>query len=150
MKRTGRVLGVCAALTLVLALLLLLSAGVGSVRIPPGDAAWILLTGQGEATQVSIIMSIRLPRALMAALLGGALALSGFLCRAFCALPFAGPFVSGDPAGATLTVALYVYAKEQGEFEVAFAIAAILMILTLLINLAAALVERYFKRKKSL
>ena len=50
-------------------------------------------------------------------------------------------------AGATLTVALYVYAKEQGEFEVAFAIAAILMILTLLINLAAALVERYFKRK---
>lgn len=53
-------------------------------------------------------------------------------------------------AGATLTVALYVYAKEQGEFEVAFAIAAILMILTLLINLAAALVERYFKRKKSL
>ena len=53
-------------------------------------------------------------------------------------------------AGATLTVALYVYAKEQGEFDVAFAIAAILMILTLLINLAAALVERYFKRKKSL
>ena len=53
-------------------------------------------------------------------------------------------------AGATLTVALYFYAKEEGEFEVAFAIAAILMILTLLINLAAALVERYFKRKKSL
>lgn len=52
-------------------------------------------------------------------------------------------------AGATLTVALYFYAKEQGEFEVAFAIAAILMILTLLINLAAALVERYFKRKKN-
>ena len=38
--------------------------------------------------------------------------------------------------GATLTVALYVYAKEQGEFGVAFAIAAILMVLTLLINLA--------------
>ena len=52
-------------------------------------------------------------------------------------------------AGATLTVALYVYAKEQGEFEVAFAIAAILMILTLLINFAAMFVERYFKRKKN-
>ena len=49
----------------------------------------------------------------------------------------------------TLTVALYVYAKEQGEFEVAFAIAAILMILTLLINFAAMFVERYFKRKKN-
>ena len=51
-------------------------------------------------------------------------------------------------AGATLTVALYVYAKEQGEFAVAFAIAAILMVLTLLINLAATLVGKYFVRKK--
>ena len=51
-------------------------------------------------------------------------------------------------AGATLTVALYVYAKEQGEFGVAFAIAAVLMVLTLLINLTAALVGRYFKRRR--
>lgn len=50
--------------------------------------------------------------------------------------------------GATLTVALYFYAKEQGEFEVAFAIAAILMILTLLINLSATLVSRYFAKKR--
>ena len=53
-------------------------------------------------------------------------------------------------AGATLTVALYVYAKEQGQFDVGFAIAAILMLLTLLINGAAMLVERYFRRKRSL
>ena len=53
-------------------------------------------------------------------------------------------------AGATLTVALYVYAKEQGQLDVAFAIAAILMLLTLLINGAAMLVERYFRRKRSL
>ncbi len=52
-------------------------------------------------------------------------------------------------SGATLTVALYVYAKEQGEFEVAFAIASILMVLTLLINLAATLVGKYFKRRRS-
>lgn len=50
--------------------------------------------------------------------------------------------------GATLTVALYFYAKEQGEFEAAFAIAAILMILTLLINLSATLVSRYFAKKR--
>ena len=53
-------------------------------------------------------------------------------------------------AGATLTVALYVYAKEQGEFGVAFAIAAILMVLALFINLAASLVSRYFRRKNAL
>ena len=50
-------------------------------------------------------------------------------------------------AGATLTVALYVYAKEQGEFGVAFAIAAILMVLAFLINLSASLVTRKFHRK---
>lgn len=52
-------------------------------------------------------------------------------------------------AGATLTVALYVYAKEQGELEVAFAIAAILMLLTLVLNIAATLVGVYFKRRRS-
>ncbi len=53
-------------------------------------------------------------------------------------------------SGATLTVALYVYAKEQGEFGVAFAIAAILMILTLLINLSATLVGRHFKKRRAI
>ena len=51
-------------------------------------------------------------------------------------------------AGATLTVALYVYAKEQGEFEVAFGIAAILVILALILNLAARFVGAYFKKKR--
>ena len=50
-------------------------------------------------------------------------------------------------AGAALTVALYVYAKEQGEFGVAFAIAAILMVLAFLINLSASLVSKYYGRK---
>ena len=59
-------------------------------------------------------------------------------------------FVGLRRPGATLTVALYVYAKEQGEFEVAFAIAAILMALALIINLAAGLVGWYFKRRKEL
>lgn len=55
-----------------------------------------------------------------------------------------------ENAGATLTVALYVYAKEQGEFGVAFAIAAILMLLTLIINLAAALTGKYFEKRRNI
>ena len=66
---------------------------------------------------------------------GFAHALNGF---------FEGLFSSGS----TLTVALYVYATEEGNFEVAFAIAAILMILTLLINLSAMLIGKYFERKR--
>jgi phosphate transport system permease protein len=50
--------------------------------------------------------------------------------------------------GATLTVALYVYAKEQGEFGVAFAIAAILMILTVLINFAATFVQSHYTKRR--
>lgn len=59
-------------------------------------------------------------------------------------------FVEGlGSAGATLTVALYVYAKEQGEFGAAFAIAAILMVLAFIINLAATGVTRYFQKKNA-
>ena len=58
-----------------------------------------------------------------------------------------GFFEGLSSSGATLTVALYVYATEEGNFEVAFAIAAILMILTLLINLSATLIGKYFERK---
>lgn len=50
-------------------------------------------------------------------------------------------------SGATLTVALYVYAKEQGEFEVAYAIAAILMVLTILINIATTVMGRIMERR---
>lgn len=53
-------------------------------------------------------------------------------------------------AGSTLTVALYSYAKTEGEFEAAFAIAAILMILTVCINLSADGVAMHFKRRQQL
>ena len=52
-------------------------------------------------------------------------------------------------AGATLTVAMYVYAKEQGEFGVAFAIASILMVLAFAINLAATGVAKHFQKKNA-
>ncbi|MGN0585600.1 MAG: phosphate ABC transporter permease PstA [Ruminococcus sp.] len=60
-----------------------------------------------------------------------------------------GIFTGLTSPGASLTVALYVYAKEQGEFETAFAIAAVLMVLTLIINLSATLVSRYFAKKRN-
>ena len=50
-------------------------------------------------------------------------------------------------AGSSLTVALYMYAKERGEFEIAFAIAAILLILTFVINMSAKLSASVLKKK---
>lgn len=60
-----------------------------------------------------------------------------------------GFFDSLSSAGATLTVALYVYAKEDGEFGVAFGIAAILMVLAFGINLTASAVTKYFQKKNA-
>lgn len=60
-----------------------------------------------------------------------------------------GLFMGLKSAGATLTVALYVYAKEEGEFEVAFAIAAILMMMTLCINLLADTIGKRFKKRRN-
>ena len=60
-------------------------------------------------------------------------------------------FVKGlGSAGATLTVALYVYAKEQGEFGVAFGIAAILLVLAFGINLSASAVTKYYQKKNAM
>ena len=60
-----------------------------------------------------------------------------------------GLFDSLWESGSTLTVALYFYAKEKGEFEVAFAVAAILMVLTLLINLLAIGAQKYFQKRRA-
>ena len=51
-------------------------------------------------------------------------------------------------AGSTLTVALYMYAKERGEFDIAFSIAAILLILTFIINLSAKFTAKALKKRK--
>lgn len=59
-----------------------------------------------------------------------------------------GFFDAMNSAGATLTVALYVYAKEQGQFEVAFVIAAILMFMSLAINITASVLARRIQRRK--
>ena len=60
-----------------------------------------------------------------------------------------GFFEGLSSAGATLTVAMYVYAKEQGEFGVAFAIASILMVLAFAINLAATGVAKHYQKKNA-
>ena len=86
--------------------IIVLNINIGSVPIPIGEIARILFKRTGDPTQVSIIWKIRLPRILMAALLGGALSLSGFLLQTFFANPIAGPFVLGISSGAKMVVAL--------------------------------------------
>ena len=78
----------------------------GSVRLSAGEIGKILLKQTGEGTAYHIVWDIRLPRILSAAILGGALSVSGFLLQAFFANPLAGPFVLGISSGAKLVVSL--------------------------------------------
>lgn len=64
------------------------------------------LTESSDSAANTIVRDIRLPRAFAAALLGGALAVSGFLLQSFFNNPIAGPYVLGISSGAKLTVAL--------------------------------------------
>ena len=89
-----------------LAAITVLNVNIGSVRIPVGEIFRILTRRAEESAQTSIIWKIRLPRILMAAILGGALSLSGFLLQTFFGNPIAGPFVLGISSGAKMVVAL--------------------------------------------
>ena len=91
------------------ALLLLavwLNVRIGSIGLSFRTVWEVLLSGSRDSTAGQIIWSIRLPRLIAAAFLGGALALSGFLLQTFFANPIAGPFVLGISSGSKLAVAL--------------------------------------------
>lgn len=97
---------VFAGLTALLLAAVLLNTGIGNVRISAGKILQILFTGGGTVQERSIVMQIRLPRMLAAGILGGALAVSGFLLQTFFANPIAGPYILGISSGAKMTVAL--------------------------------------------
>jgi len=104
--RRGRYGLVFLLLTAALFITAVVSIGVGSVSIPPAEILRILLGQSEDARNAAILWQIRLPRVLMAAMLGGALSLSGFLLQSFFGNPMAGPFVLGISSGAKLVVAL--------------------------------------------
>lgn len=106
LRRRARYSLVFLVLAIAFCAIIVLNINVGSVPIPMSEIARILFKRSGDPTQLSIIWKIRLPRILMAALLGGALSLSGFLLQTFFANPIAGPFVLGISSGAKMVVAL--------------------------------------------
>ncbi len=86
--------------------MLVVNICLGSVKIPFGDLIKVLMGSSQDFTASQIVWEIRMPRAFAALILGGALALSGYLLQTFFHNPIAGPFVLGISNGAKLTVAL--------------------------------------------
>lgn len=81
---------------------------LGSIHVSSGEIFRILTGNSDDTTQINIICNIRLPRTVSAFLLGGALALSGYLLQTFFGNPIVGPFVLGISSGAKLSVAIFM------------------------------------------
>ncbi len=106
-KRIIRYGAAFVSLAVLFVIILIASINTGSVHISVMEIINILLKRTGEeAAAYSIIWKIRLPRLLMAAVLGGALALSGYLMQTFFRNPIAGPYVLGISSGAKMVLAV--------------------------------------------
>ena len=90
----------------------------GEVGLSHGRLAHILFSRDLSDVESKIVWDIRLPRVVAAAVLGGALALSGYLLQAFFANPIAGPYVLGISSGAKLAVAALMVAASEFGFGV--------------------------------
>ncbi len=105
MKKQARYTAVFLLMIFLFGLITILNINSGSVKIAVGDIFSIIFRRVGDETAYNIIWRIRLPRILMAALLGGALSLAGFLLQTFFSNPIAGPFILGISSGAKMFVA---------------------------------------------
>ncbi|MBR4635493.1 MAG: iron ABC transporter permease [Clostridia bacterium] len=102
----GRFSLVICLLFALLIIALAVNLAVGSVRLSPNELLDLLKNGRNASTESLIVFNIRMPRMLLAAILGGALAVSGFLLQSFFRNPIAGPFVLGISSGAKMIVGI--------------------------------------------
>lgn len=105
-QKISRYILVFTVLAVSFCVITVLNINTGNVQITLPEIVKILFCREGDAVAMNIIWKIRLPRVLMAAILGGALSLSGFLLQTFFSNPIAGPFVLGISSGAKMVVAL--------------------------------------------
>ncbi len=115
-NRRARYVIVAVALILLFAALIALNIGIGSVNLSLREIFTTLFSGNSGTPESDILYKVRLPRLFAGAILGGALALSGFLLQTFFNNPIAGPYVLGISSGAKLAVALcMVFVLSRGR-----------------------------------
>ena len=105
-------------LLVLLAVLLIVNINAGSVHLSLQEVGKILFSHEDTSVQGHIIWDIRLPRILAAVILGGALAVAGFMLQTFFSNPIAGPFVLGISSGAKMVVALVMIAALQNGIAI--------------------------------
>ena len=125
---TTRQITVCVSTGIILPLFMLLAVGLGALKIPPADVLQYLLHGAGISTQApsdgiaeGVLLQIRLPRVLLSAGVGAALAVSGTLMQALFRNPIVEPGLVGTSAGAAFgAAAVFVWGKNLGVLSTGF------------------------------
>lgn len=120
------------------------SVGLGPVGLGPGEIA-AALRGSGDAVAVTIVRELRLPRSVLAALVGGALALAGAVFQALLRNPLADPYVlgvsSGAGVGAVIAIALGLAAASRWSVP-AGALAGALIAITIVLRIGTSVDRR--------
>lgn len=124
-ERRRRAGTVFAALVFLLLFFCVLCVTIGTVRVPLSEVLSILAGSSADPTASDIVLKLRLPRTLIACLLGGALSLSGYLLQTYFENPIAGPYVLGISSGAKLAVA-FVLIVALGQFSAVSSVALVL------------------------
>lgn len=113
-----RWVGGFAFLGILLFILFYMNVCIGTVSISIKDIGAVLLRQQNNEMFYNIVWKIRFPRAIAAMVLGGGLALSGYLLQTFFHNPIAGPFVLGISSGAKLVVAVVMIVLVKQAVEI--------------------------------
>lgn len=132
------------------AVFIVISITAGSADISPDEVFRILFGSGSDETSGLILLKIRLPRTFAAALLGGALALSGYMLQTYFHNPIAGPFVLGISSGARLTVAIALILAAKGAIVLNSALMAFTAFVGALIAMSAVLLMSSKIRSMSL
>ncbi len=132
------------------AVFIVISITAGSADISPDEVIKIIFGGGADETSELILLKIRLPRTFAAALLGGALALSGYMLQTYFHNPIAGPFVLGISSGARLTVAIALILAARGAIVLNSALMAATAFVGALIAMSAVLLMSSRIRSMSL
>ena len=144
LRRRMRYIVVFAVLLVAFAVITVVNINSGNVAISMPDILRIIFLMEGEEMEYNIIWKIRLPRILMAAILGGGLSLSGFLLQTFFENPIAGPFVLGISSGAKMVVAIaMIYFLGNYNFVSSYTliIAAFAVLLGILLGFLVAIIR---------
>ena len=107
-RRRTRCVIVFVVMLAAFAVITVININSGNVHISVGEIARAIFLHEGTEKNLDIIWTIRLPRIIVSMILGGALALAGFLLQTFFENPIAGPYVLGISSGARMVVAFVI------------------------------------------